>query len=393
MSRWVTLLYFVVVLFGFDATKVRLVFSSSAAGSETLIGIKGKDFVLLASSTGLSGNGGVAFTSTFIDKIHIFQPSDAPEALTTTTADTDDTTTTTTIIPTIAIAAVGNFADIDHLTRRIRAEYDAFHYESLTFTSRTGTTKELEIVDCHPNHLLSNKQYESTAEVDWETATAENTVLSVDQIVQMVRNQIMTKLRSASPYHICTLIAGGRFTRHQNDGRDENNNNNNAATSSTNVSSTTKIELAEHLQQQVRIATSNRMFPNENDDTANQNHPTDRGNAVDHDTDDSSRTELVEETPVAMAKYEPILYWLDEYGSMIDDIPYGVHGYASDMIYSILDQKYHSSLSKEQARQLLNECIQQLHTRYMMNTQQQSSSSQRKSFCIKLIDQHGCTLL
>jgi 20S proteasome alpha/beta subunit len=386
MSRWVTLLYFFVFLFGFDSANVRLVFSSSAAGSETLIGIKGKDFVLLASSTGLSGNGGVAFTSTFIDKIHIFQPS-------------DDTTTTTTIIPTIAIAAVGNYADIDHLTRRIRAEYDSFHYESLTFTSRAGSTRELEVVDCHPNHLLSNKHYESTAEVDWDILTAEDTVLSVDQIVQMARNQIMTKLRSASPYHICTLIAGGRFTHHPNGGSDENNDNNNTATSTANLSSTTKIELAEHLQQQVRIAKLNRMFPNNDntDDTANQQQPTDGGIVADLNTDDSSRTELVKEPPLAVAKYEPLLYWLDEYGSMIDDIPYGVHGYASDMIYSILDQKYHSSLSREQAQQLLDECIQQLQTRYMMNTQQQSSSSslssQRKSFCIKLIDQHGCTLL
>ena len=73
--------YFVIVIVVIISTislsffgSIILVVSSSAAGSETLIGIKGKDFVLLATSSGISGNG-VAFTSTYIDKIHLLQPS------------------------------------------------------------------------------------------------------------------------------------------------------------------------------------------------------------------------------------------------------------------------------------------------------------------------------
>jgi 20S proteasome alpha/beta subunit len=413
---------------------VAIVTSSSAAGSETLIGIKGKDFVLLATSSGISSGNGVAFTSTYIDKIHILQPSYADtqhsmvDTVVTSSAiasasnkSTVITTATSVLndpslddnqstehpfslprqykmkIPTIAIAAVGNYADMDHLIRRIRAEYNIYHFESLTYsTSKSirNIPNEMEIIDCHPNLVQSASStnrapsplHDDDAD-DLDAALA--TVLSVDNVARMIRNQIMTKLRSATPYHTCTLVAGIR-PRQQQQFEGVNNDDRDATTVALSSSSATlkneattsrhdlgrKLELAEHLQNQVRIATTSK-------------------DAIDDTTYKSQH-----ESPLA---YEPVLYWLDEYGSMIDNIPYGVHGYASDMIYSILDQKYHITLSREEAIQLLNECILQLQTRYMMNTQQQQQSSSsssllsrtsiRKSFCIKLIDQYGCTQL
>jgi 20S proteasome alpha/beta subunit len=434
---------------------VAIVTSSSAAGSETLIGIKGKDFVLLATSSGISSGNGVAFTSTYIDKIHILQPSYADtqhsmvDTVVTSSAiasasnkSTVITTATSVLndpslddnqstehpfslprqykmkIPTIAIAAVGNYADMDHLIRRIRAEYNIYHFESLTYsTSKSirNIPNEMEIIDCHPNLVQSASSTNRAPSPlhdddvdDLDAALA--TVLSVDNVARMVRNQIMTKLRSATPYHTCTLVAGIR-PRQQQQFEGVNNDDRDATTVALSSSSATlkneattsrhdlgrKLELAEHLQNQVRIATTSKdAIQNESTDTVHDTTTTSKSiDAVDDTTYKSQH-----ESPLA---YEPVLYWLDEYGSMIDNIPYGVHGYASDMIYSILDQKYHITLSREEAIQLLNECILQLQTRYMMNTQQQQQSSSsssllsrtsiRKSFCIKLIDQYGCTQL
>ena len=441
-----------------------LVVSSSAAGSETLIGIKGKDFVLLATSSGISGNG-VAFTSTYIDKIHLLQPSYAnTDNVSADDGDTSSNTGTATSsdstakigrnlvqhppfllsrpghvrIPTIAIAAVGNYADVDHMIRRVRAEYNIYHYESLTYSTTTApppnsknaasisTARNFELIDCHPNlfHSIVSTHTEvppppldDTDSDNDDLDIAMATLLSVNNVAHMVRNQIMSKLRSATPYHICTLIAGIRPRQYQQHIHVENHGDGRDTTtfafspSLTTPATTTyttigrknigeKTELAEQLQNQVRIAsTSNGMLSDKkikSIDANRKNHFTNL-NDIENVTEPGNETHN-EPSEDDTRTYEPVLYWLDEYGSMIDQIPYGVHGYASDMIYSILDQKYHAAMSKEEAVQLLNECIQQLQTRYMMNTQQQqssllSSTNTRKSFCIKLIDQYGCTQL
>jgi 20S proteasome alpha/beta subunit len=324
-------------------------------------------------------------------------------------------------IPTIAIAAVGNYADLDHLLRHVRSEYNLYHYESLTYssTSRSDTSfisslvpYEMEIVHCHPNWLDSESSTNHHVEPpppirveqdddDLYAAAAMSTVLSVDNMAHMIRNQIMKKLRSATPYHVCTLIAGIRLRQKQQEQQQlsqrpqqingvDDVDITDTMTSSEDTASTDgvtigrKTELAERLQKQVRIATSSA-------DDIKKKHNSNCATDIADDHQPQYRP--------ANTLYEPILYWLDEYGSMIDNVPYGVHGYASDMLYSILDQKYHAALSREEAIQLLNECIQQLQTRYMMNTQHRPSSSssssniRNSSFCIKLIDQYGCTQL
>ena len=118
--------------------------------------------------------------------------------------------------------------------------------------------------------------------------------------------------------------------------------------------------MAEHLQHQVRIATatSERAFPNSNSDISAKSN-TENDHPTDYDVDEANCEPPLQES---FDVYEHVLYWLDEYGSMIDNVSYGVHGYASNMLYSILDQKYGTTLSRDEAVQLLNEFIQQLQT-------------------------------
>jgi 20S proteasome alpha/beta subunit len=376
----VYVIFNVIYLLTFDTLSLRTVSASSAAGSETLIGIKGNGFVVLAANTGLSNNG-VAYTSTYIDKIHLYQPSSSSSGTTKMTLKefleykridrptnrakaTDGPSESSKIpigtdylrpaIPTIAVASVGNYADVDHVTRLIRAEYNLYHYEALTYLSQNNDRNEFEIVDCSiPSH---ERPIETT------TATSFHSVLSVHNVAHIIRNQIANKLRSSTPYNMCTLVAG--IVPRQTSIRNNNENNEDTFDSfprnenEHSVTATT-FELAQHIQKQASKLASSTTLPTKQDETND---------------------------------YDAILYWLDEYGSMIDNIPYGVHGYASDMIYSILDQKYDTqnnssdsnySMNLQRTIQLLQDCIQQLQTRYVINTQ-------RNKFIVKYIDPYEC---
>ena len=80
----------------------------------------------------------------------------------------------------------------------------------------------------------------------------------------------------------------------------------------------------------------------------------------------------------------PCLFWLDEYGS-IREVPYGAHGYASNFLWSILDEGYRPDLTLDEAESLMRRCFAQLRERYVINSPQEP--------CIKCVDKHGCRVL
>lgn len=63
----------------------------------------------------------------------------------------------------------------------------------------------------------------------------------------------------------------------------------------------------------------------------------------------------------------PKLFWLDQYGSL-QNLRYGAHGFGSNFALSILDQRYQSDLSREEAISLIEECFRQLRQRYVINS-------------------------
>ncbi|KAJ1500199.1 Proteasome subunit beta type-4 [Coelomomyces lativittatus] len=64
--------------------------------------------------------------------------------------------------------------------------------------------------------------------------------------------------------------------------------------------------------------------------------------------------------------HTPSLFWLDYLASCVQ-LPYACQGYGSYFCYSILDRLYHDQLSYDQAFQVLTQCIQELHTRFMVH--------------------------
>ena len=63
----------------------------------------------------------------------------------------------------------------------------------------------------------------------------------------------------------------------------------------------------------------------------------------------------------------PKLFWLDQYGSL-QSLRYGAHGYGLNFALSILDQRYRSDMSREEAVCLIRECFRQLRQRYVINS-------------------------
>lgn len=77
---------------------------------------------------------------------------------------------------------------------------------------------------------------------------------------------------------------------------------------------------------------------------------------------------------------QPAMYWLDSYGAL-QEMQVCVHGTASGLLLSMLDKKYRSDLSQQEAIRLLSECFEQLRGRFLVNT---------PTFQVHVLDKTGC---
>lgn len=78
-------------------------------------------------------------------------------------------------------------------------------------------------------------------------------------------------------------------------------------------------------------------------------------------------------------KKGPHLYYMDYLGSMVP-VNTGAHGYASNFTYGILDRHWHENITVDEAKLLLQKCIDELHTRFLIHMPQ---------FMVKIIDKNG----
>jgi len=130
----------------------------SAAGQETLVGIVGRNFVVLGADSSVSTS--IAFTASDLDKIAILDGQ-----------------------ATIAAAAAGDAADSDRL---------------------------LGILSAH----CAIREYEEGGDVDFYMMNENDKLperpigLTVQEVAHLARNQIASSLRSRSQLKVCLLIAG-----------------------------------------------------------------------------------------------------------------------------------------------------------------------------------------
>jgi len=73
------------------------------------------------------------------------------------------------------------------------------------------------------------------------------------------------------------------------------------------------------------------------------------------------------------------LYFLD-YLASLQKVKYGCQGYASMFCLSIMDKEYKEGLNQEAALKIVEQCIHELHTRFLIS---------QPNFIIKIVDKDG----
>lgn len=62
----------------------------------------------------------------------------------------------------------------------------------------------------------------------------------------------------------------------------------------------------------------------------------------------------------------PALFYLDYFGSL-QKLNFGAHGYCSNFCLSIMDKNYRTNMSQEEARQVLQLCLDTLNKRFLIH--------------------------
>lgn len=83
------------------------------------------------------------------------------------------------------------------------------------------------------------------------------------------------------------------------------------------------------------------------------------------------------------AKEGGSLYYMDYLGSMAK-VNYGCQGYASNFCLSIFDREWKEGLTKEEAVTIIEHCVNELKTRFMIS---------QPNFIVKVVDSDGCAVV
>ena len=279
--------------------------ASSAAGQETLIGIRGKDFLIFGADSSTSSS--ITLTSSSVDKIQIISdpfPNGAQ-------GDNHGHG----VQHVIAIASAGESADCERLVCQL-----SLHATQVEYESSLGSD-----IQCVPHNGQSEK----------ENLSNECLGLDAEAIAYFARERISKAMRTRNRMSVCLLIGGMVPVR------------NNSIFGSDIQAKHINVSFTERIQAQVQSAT--RPFLQNGEETK-----------------DPSNTEITHESSHS-GQYEPKLFWLDEYGSL-QKIEYGAHGLGSNFALSILDRSYKKDMTREEAVRLVQDCFDQLRMRFVINS-------------------------
>jgi len=371
--------------------------ASSVAGTETLLGIVGRDFVLLAADSSVSQS--IALTASNLDKIaHLVDPfpdydDDNDHRPNGYDDENENENENERQQQAILAAAAGDAADSDRLLGYLKAigsleEYtndgpfscdvvrrsldDDYDYdddeeeeEGRTTTTTTEASPSPPPLDDHHHRHRPRRRRRQHGPGG----------LDVLAMAHLTRRCIWERLRSQTPYRVCLLVAGM-----MPDDDDEHEHE------KKNVEPAVAF-LSKGVQKQIRRAGGG----NHDDDDDYDASSVQRAAATatkaadqpdeydDHDDDDGASA-----APPRRCRYAPALYWLDEYGSL-QSIDYGAHGHGSSFLLSVLDQRYRPDLTKAEALDLVRDCFEELRNRYVINSPEPP--------CVKCVDATGITVL
>jgi len=350
--------------------------ASSAAGTETLVGIVGKDFVLLGADSSVSQS--ISLTASNLDKIApLVDPF--PEIYQGDSSSRNDNESEhlqkqwerRKRQQAIIAAAAGDAADSDRLLSYLKAIGSVEEY------ANGGLGCDVRWVS-----LEDDRDNDKSASLGSSRSSSSlfnnGGGLDVRSMAHFARRCIWEKMRSRAPYRICLLIAGmmseDEFPLDDVDVDDERKK---VVTEDSNINKEidpdrkpeasvgAKSFPSQKVQKQIRQAWKTKR------NSSSGTVPTKR---------EETSTGSISTTTLTTSLYRPCLYWLDEYGSL-QNIQYGAHGHGANFLLSILDQSYRPDLTRAEAIQLMNECFQELRNRYVINSPEAP--------CIKCVDDRG----
>jgi 20S proteasome alpha/beta subunit len=341
--------------------------ASQAAGTETLLAIVGRDFVLIGADSSVSQS--IALTASNLDKIAVLVQPFLPRTNNAQQQQQPPRPPRRHLHwqQTIVAAAAGDAADSDRLIAMLQAHATIREYEA-----SVGCDVDYRTLGRTTSN--NNNNEEEPARVYYAEAG-----LTVEAMAHLARGQIAASLRSQSPTKVCLLIAGMMPVSQTIPS---------TTTGTTTTPTTPAFFAAERVQRQVQqaISTSTTRAKAreeggvENDDVAPAQVASTESSSLSSSSSPAQQQQSKEQLVL-----EPRLYWLDEYGS-IQQVQYGAHGHGSNFVLSILDQGFRTDMSREEATKLIRECFQQLRTRYVINSPQPP--------CIKCVDAaNGCVLI
>ena len=378
--------------------------ASQAAATETLIGIVGDGFVLLGADSSVSSS--ISLTSSNVDKISVLVDPQMEMDVDDSGSGGNSSSSNRVIridddvylvrtplslkrqLPIIA-AAAGDPADTDRLIGSLQNEakmeeysssgcwnadvqvYDVIRkrqQERTVVDQQQGGEETQTEIDMDDNTFYDNED-DKAAAAAFQSFHSSEAGHNVHSIAQLTRRFIANALRSRTPLRVCLLIAGMKLVSMSA----ATNNGNDADGSSLSNQVTNVAPQTTQVQKQVIQAHSH--LSNEPPEQPEPSTTPLRRKV--------SLEPSIKRPTKTMVRYRPYLYWLDEYGSC-QDVHYGAHGYGSNFCLSVLDRGYKTSMSKEDAIELMKDCFRQLRMRYIINSGPEPP-------CIKYVDENGVT--
>jgi len=302
----------------------------SSSSIETLIGVVGKDFVMIGADSSIASS--ITVQKSNVDKIHVLvDPFPSVQQISGKEEQQEQQQQV------IAVASSGDFADSEELLQRLKVDVTALEYETS--------------VGCDVKCLYNGRSNSNT--------NISPSGFDADIVAHQAREIIATSLRSQARLQTCLLVAGMVRCSYP-------------TTTPVNSNMQQTVSISQRLQEQVQVG--ERQLLEQESKESQQESPNKK---------QSSHTAFIKK----QKRYglEPKLYWLDEYGSIQNLVEFGAHGYGANFCLSILDRNYNPSISKQDATKLIQSCFQQLRTRYIINAPTQP--------CIKCIDSNGCHIV
>jgi len=311
---------------------------------------------MMGADSSSSGGGGIALTSSNIDKIAVIHDGGKGLLMVSNNdhddGDGSDFGRESLEQQAIAIGFAGDAADADRLVGTLKT-----HAQIMELEAGIGNDVTCVFDGRRTRIDSSTTTTTTTSKTKQKLGAVSPAGLDAESIAALSRNEIASRMRSRQPLQLCLLVGG--MVRCTNP--------------LMGSSSSSEIEVVDSRVRK-QISAGSATFVSS------------KYNSIDNDENESTTLAIKQPdlfnsaTPASLPNNNqqkrtapinpflaPKLFWLDQYGSL-QNMRYAAHGFGSNFAYSVLDQRYRPNMSRTDAANLVRECFEQLRQRYVINS-------------------------